>query len=249
MRDDIESSPFETVPTQVPGLDSGLLWVRESLIREDSVLARGTTLLDFLPEANKGNALDRGFGSYVLTLAQQAQNGWRPFWFAKVRTAEEIAVAFDTEEQVRQGIYWPAVLSTVDSANLLAYTADSDTYVAGTAYKFNYALQAYDGPTKVLIEYFASHTKPTIAAASGMQPRGGALDYAIGSITVPECLHGALTLSYQIPDNHPSYEGKTFSVTIPATVPTMRPSSFVISDGYKFMDGLYIQRRETAYAP
>ncbi len=249
MRDDIESSPFETVPTQVPGLDSGLLWVPEKLIQADSVLARGTTLLEFLPTADKGDALSRGFGSYVLTLAQQAQNGWRPFWFAKVRTPEEIAIPYDTEEEVRLGIYWPPVLQTVNPDNVLAYTADGDTYVAGTAYDFVYSQKAYDGPTKVLVEFFASHTKPTIPAANGMQPMGGVLDYAIGNITIPDCLHGELSLSYQIPDNHPTYVGKTFSKTIGATAPTTRPSSFVMRNGYKFMDGLFIQRRETAYAP
>jgi hypothetical protein len=249
MRDQAETSFFTTVPTALVGEDACVLYVKESDITASTVRTRGMTLSAFMPIVDKEDAVMRGFGEYVLTKQGDLQDGYRAFWFAKQRSPEEITTAYDTEEELRLGISWPAVLTTVNTGNLLAYTADGDTYVASTVWKFVYGKPAYDGPTKVLVEYFASHTKFTLGAAEGMQPMGGTLDYGIGSVSFPPCLHGNFRLTYEIPENHPNYPGQGIYQDFAATTPPMRPTSFVLRDGYRFENGLYIRRRETAFAP
>lgn len=249
-RDAQEPCLFTTVPTALASESAGLLYVPEKAVKEGSIPPEGTKLKDFMPKANKADAQPRGFGDYVFTQQGDLQDGYRSFWFSKVRSPEEIAVAFRTEDEQRLGVYWPAVLGTVVAGNLLAYLPDGvSTYVASTVWDFVFSKPAYDGPTKVRVEFFASHAPFTIPAAAGMQPMGGVLDYGIGSVTVPECLHGAFTLSYVIPANHPNYPEQSVSKDFAATTPTTRPESFVLRDGYRFENGLYIRRRETAYEP
>lgn len=238
-----------TVPTALVNVSSGLLWVPEALVKENSIPARGTTLREFMPLVNKGRAIVDGFGGYKLTMAGELQDGWRAFWFAKERSAEEIATAYLTETNIRLGILWPAVLTSGTSANVLTKKDGGGTYVSGTAYKFVYGKPAYDGPTKVVTEFFASHTDFSIGTPSGMQPTGCTLDYGIGSISIPPCLHGSVTLQYVIPSDHPTYGAATYSDTFAATTPATRPGTVVLSDGYGFENGIYIRRKETAYEP
>jgi hypothetical protein len=248
-KESLETNPFMTVPTALVSVSSGLLWVPESAVKEDSLPARGTTLRDFMPNVHKGRAIVDGFGGYKLTMAGELQDGWRAFWFAKERTAEQIATAYLTETEIRLGMLWPAVLSGGTSANVLTKKDGGGTYVSGTAYKFTYAKPVYDGPTKVVTEFFASHTDFSIATPSTMQPMGCTLDYGIGSISIPPCLHGSVTLEYVIPSDHPTYAAATFSDTFAATTPATRPNTLVLRDGYRFENGIYIRQKETAYAP
>ncbi len=245
-----ELTEFSTLPTPVGEESGALLWVPERKVREGNIPARGTTLKDFMAgKVSKGDAVGRGFGDYVFTRQGDLADGWRGFYFAKARTAEQIAMAYQTEEEIRLGIFWPAVLASGTSSNIRSYNDAGGAYVSGTAYKFTYAKPAYDGPTRVVTEFFASHAPFSIGTPAGMQPTPCTLDYAIGSISIPACLHGEVTLEYTIPSDHPNYEGKTFSSTTPATVPATRPSTLVMSDGYRFENGVYIRRKETAYAP
>lgn len=248
MRDNLESSPFETMPTQVPGLDSGLLWVPEKLIQEDTPQAPGTKLKDFLPQANKGDALDRGYGDYVLSLAQPAQQGWRPFWFAKERSPEEIAVAFRTKPGLTMGMYWPPVISTPVAAYLMAYDENGDSYVDQIVWDFAYADKAYRGPTKIVEEYFASHAPITFSLPDRMQEQGDFFDYGLGSVTIPPSLHGSFTLEVVIPESS-RRPTQTFTKIISATTPATRPDEVVIDIDDNFDAGIFIAKKVTAYKP
>lgn len=251
-REPQELTEFTSLPTPVGSESAGLLWVPERVIREGGIPPLGTTLKNFMPgKVSKGDAVGRGFGDYVFTRQGGLEGGWRSFYFARVRSSGEIATAFRTETQIRLGMSWPAVLTSVATGNLLAYNDAGGTYIASTVWKPVYAVPEYDGPTKVVVEWFASHAPFSLGAASGMQPTGLVLDYGIGSVSIPPCLHGTVTLRYEIPSNHPNYPAQGIEDTFPATTPVTRPSTLVLSDGFRFEEenGLYIRRRETAYAP
>lgn len=250
MRAGPEQTLFTTIPTQVVGVRACVLYVPEAKLRDETNTAEGTTLAAFMAGTiNKGDALVRGFGAYVLTQAGELTNGLQAFYFAKQRTTEEIGTAFRSMKGVRQGIPWPAVFGSMDTGNLLAYDDDGTTsYVQGTVWKPVWAKKYYDGPVSTLEEWFASHAPFDIPLTSGMQPRSEVFDYGVGSYTLPECLHGELTLSYVI-EECTRRPAQTASMTFDATTPTSRPSEIVLQDGQTFEDGLYIRKRLKAYEP
>lgn len=245
-----ETGLFTTVTTDVPGVDACVLQVPEKLFKEDTNTSEGIALKDFMVAegASKEDALDRGYGDYVLTGPGPEASGMRAYYFAKPRTTEESGTAYRSMQGVRLGIPWPAVFGSMSTGNLLAYDSDGTSYVQGTVWKPNWSKKFYDGPVTVLEEWFASHVPFTIPAASGMQPRSEVFDYGVGSYTLPECLHGSLTLSYEIGEST-QRPAQTASMTFDATTPTTWPAYIVLQDGQTFEKGLYIRRRLKAFAP
>ncbi len=248
MRDPAETSFFTTVPTALVGEDAVVLYVKESEITDSTVRTLGMTLTAFMPLLPKEDAELRGYGSYVLTKAGELADGMRAFWFAKQRSPEEIATAFDSDEGLRQGIYWPPVLNTVVTANLLAYDANLETYVASIVWDFSWTRKAWRGPTKVKVEYFASHEPFEVTVPTAMQDEGDFFNYGIGSMTLPPCLHGYLDLYVDIPESsrHPA---QTFERVMLATSLTNWPDTLVIDMDPSFDRGIYILKVTTAYKP
>jgi hypothetical protein len=129
-------------------------------------LSPGTTLANALPGMSKGDALVRGFGSYVFTDNGPVENGWHGFWFARPFTAGEITTPFRSVTELRGGIYRPAVLGGINTFQFKAYDGDGAPYTADSIWDFD-VRDSYDGVTKVLIEYFASHQPHNITVANG----------------------------------------------------------------------------------
>ena len=247
-RDPREDCPLETIATLKPGEVAGLLWVPEAAIRSNFSLAPGTTLANALPGVSKGDALVRGFGSYVFTDNGPVQDGWHGFWFARPFEAAEITTPFRSVTELRGGIFWPAVMGGFSVYNFQAYDGDGVKYTADVIWDFNIR-DSYDGPTKVLIEYFASHTPHSITTPTSMQPEGGTFYYGVAQVTLPKCLHQALTLTYSTGQNNSRYPWQTFSKTFPATNLTQWPETITVDDGETFDNGLYIRRKVTGYRP
>lgn len=231
-----------------PGEVGALLWVREEFLRGNTTLTPGTALSAFLPSAPKGDAISRGFGAYVFTEAGPADSGWHGFWFSRVFSSGEKTTAFRTMTEVRKGIYWPPVCAGLNVQNFQAYDGDGTEYTADVIWDFNIR-DAYDGPTRVVIEYFASHEPHTISAPTSMQPEGGTFFYGVGQVTLPKCLHPALTLEYSTGNASTRFPYQVFSKTFPATNLTEWPSTIIDDDGEVFDNGLYIRRKVTAYRP
>jgi hypothetical protein len=244
-----ETCLFTTVPTVLAGEDACVLYVPEKEMWEGMPgRALGTTLADFLPGVDKAGALDRGYGGYVLTQAGELAKGLRGFRFVRVRTPEEIAVAFRAMPSIQQGLYWPPVLNTVVAANLMQYDETGVAYVAGMVWDFAWTRMAYRGPTKVVEEYFASHAPFALVVGTSMREIGGTFDYGVGSMTLPPCLHGTLNLSFTLAESS-RYPTQTFSKTFSATNVTNWPGSYVLDEQQTFDGLLYIKKRVTAYMP
>lgn len=250
MRDPRETTPFETRDTVKPGEVAGLLWLPEGKIRGDFTLAAGTTLQAAFATlaVNKGDALTRGFGSYVFTDNGPIEAGWHSFWFARPFTSGEKTTAFRTLTDVQRGIYWPPVYNGANVRNFQAYDSNSVLYTADVIWDFDLR-DAYDGPTQVLIEYFASHESHNIQAPTVMQPEGGTFYYGVAQVSIPRCLHPSLTLTYSTGTNSSRYPLQEFSKTFPATNLTAWPATQVVDDSEKFEGGLFIRRKVTAYRP
>ena len=247
-RDPREDCPFQTVATLKPGEVAGLLWVPESAIRGDFTLSPGTTLATALPGVSKGDALVRGFGSYVFTDNGPVENGWHGFWFARPFTAGEITTPFRSVTELRGGIYWPAVLGGINTFQFKAYDGDGAPYTADNIWDFD-VRDSYDGVTKVLIEYFASHQPHNITVPTVMQPEGGTFYYGVGQLNLPKCLHPQVTLSYSTGTSNSRYPYQMFSKTFPTTSVTAWPATITVDDGETFDNGLYIRRKVTGYRP
>lgn len=248
-REGSETTRFTTVATPIAGVRSCVVYVPEEWLDDDTDTSEGILLKNFMPrKVDLGRAMRRKYGDHALTRAGELVDGLQAFWFAKVRTPEQIAVAFRSMNGVRLGIPWPAVFGSMSTGNLLAYDSDGNSYVQGTVWKPNWTKKYYDGPVSVLEEWFASHEPFDIPTASGMQPRSEVFDYGVGSFTLPECLHGSLTLSYVIEES-PARPAQTASMTFDATNMTAWPNFIVLQDGQTFEDGLYIRRRLKAFKP
>lgn len=248
MRDSREQTPFETVPTLKPGELAGMLWVNEDALRATTPLTLGTTLANFLPGVPKGDALRRGFGSYVFTNDGPKEGGWHGFYFARAFSSEEKTTAFRTMTEVRGGSYWPPVLSGASVRNFQAYDGNGSQYTADVIWDFNLR-DSYDGPTRVVIDFFASHEPHTISMPTSMQPEGGTFYYGVAQVSIPKCLHPLLGLGYSTGSNSTRFPLQTFSKIFPATNMTDWPASIVIDDGEVFDNGIYLRRRVTAYRP
>lgn len=248
MRDAREQSPFETVSTVMPGLLSGLLWVHETHLLASTALTPGTTLANFVTAAPKGDARAKGFNDYVFTDFGPVDSGWHGFYFAKPFSAEQKTTAFRSVPDVRGGIYWYPVYASGNITNFQAYDNDGVKYTADVIWDFNIR-DGYDGPTRCVIEYFASHEPFTIAAPTTMQPEGGTFYYGVGQVSLPRCLHPEITLTYSTGVNNARYPLQTFSKTFPATNLTEWPATQIVDDGQTFDNGIYIRRTVTAYRP
>jgi hypothetical protein len=248
MRDTREQTPFETVATLKPGELAGLLWVNEDALRAATPLTLGTTLANFLPGVPKGDALRRGFGTYVFTNDGPKEGGWHGFYFARVFSSEQKTTAFRTMTEVRGGIYWPPVLTGANVRNFQAFDGDGGLYTADVIWDFQIR-DSYDGPTRVVIEYFASHEPHTIAMPTSMQPEGGTFYYGVAQVSIPKCLHPLLQLNYSTGSASTRFPLQTFSKSLPATNMTEWPASIVIDDGEVFDNGIYLRRKVTAYRP
>lgn len=187
---------------------------------------------------------------YQLTNTEKAGVLRRRFYFTKTRSSEEIGTAIKTSYEVDPGFYWPPVLTSIN-----VYPRDDGTYTFKPIYK-----EAYQGPTRLLIEEFLSPVTFSIPTYQAMMPQGAdavvqvvgsSKDWIIGRIVLKACLHGAL--SYVLPLDPPVTEGIITYVQgalfIPATTMTDWPATLVIDDRQREVPGGWLRRKVTAIRP
>ena len=239
------------MPTPLVGEDACVLYVREKDVKATPARVPGTTLADFMPWLDKADALRRGFGTYVLSQSGELAGDMRAFYFVRPRSPEESAIPYRVLSGIRQGLYWPPVLSEVVGTNLARSESDGTSYVDQVVWDFHFFNQAYRGPTSVREEWYASHEPFDIPPAVGLQDEGGVFDYGVGSVTLPSCLHGYLELTFATGPDNPHYPDQTFSKIFLPTYPTAWPSSLVLEDEQSFDpgSGLYIRKRLVALRP
>jgi hypothetical protein len=247
-RDKREDCPFETVPTKMPGVLTGVLWVHEKYLLASAAMTVGTKLGNFLPAAPHGDARAQGYNDYVFTDFGPVQEGWHAFYFARPFSTGEKTTAFRTTTVYQGGIYWPPVFAGASIYNFQAYDADGVKYTADTIWDFNIR-DSYDRLTKTIVEYFASHEPHTFSTPTLMQPEGGTFYYGVGQVTLPRCLHPEILLTYSTGVNNSRYPLQSFSKTFPATNLTEWPGTETIDDAEVFDEGIYIRRKVTAYRP
>ena len=187
---------------------------------------------------------------YQLTHTEKAGVLRRRFYFTKTRSAEEIATPISSNYRIDRSGYWPTVLEAVR-----IFPREDGTYTFKPYYK-----EAYQGPTRVLIEEFFSPVKFEIPTYEAMLPRGadevlqvvGSIkDWSIGRLVLKSCLHGAL--SYVLPLDPPVSEGIVTYIQAMLQVPTTGltdwPATVVLDDDQREVLGGWLRRKETAIRP
>lgn len=187
---------------------------------------------------------------YQLTHAEKAGVLRRRFYFTKTRSAEEIATTIKSSYEVDPSFYWPPVLTGIN-----VYPRDDGTYTFKPIYK-----EAYQGPTRLLIEEFFSPVPFTIPTYEAMMPQGadevvqvvGSIkDWSIGRLVLKSCLHGVI--SFVLPLDPPVSEGiLTYvqgSLFIAATNMTDWPATLVLDDRPREVLGGWLRRKVTAIRP
>jgi hypothetical protein len=255
-----EPTVFETLPTEDVAEVTALLRVHEDKMRGDTVITPGTTLADFMPGVDKGDALRRGFGSYILTRPGPKESGWHSFYFAKPKTDAEKEVPFRTTVRTRN-LPWDAVLLDLQGGNSSRVeTQDSGVGDTGgstsntrtrTEFENRYRLiPGINYPTEVIEEEFQSATPWDQLEATRPVPTQVRIFYKGAQLSI-DCLHEDVIVppdedDFQREDGYgnPSAAELPPGQFMPATVPT-RWTIYVVDDDQDFRNGLYYRKRVT----
>jgi hypothetical protein len=194
--------------------------------------------------------------AYLLIHAEKAGTLQRRFIFAPPLTRESAQTPFRSYYETEPSMFWPKVL-----LSLKAYRrAETDAYIIRPRYK-----EAYQGPTRVLIEEFYSPTPFEIPLYEPMVDRGlneeigfeyydgvdGPYWLSVGSLNLDSCLHPAISIT--VPLNPVIAIGivtyTTASLSDTATNYTDWPDTLVIDDRQREVLGGWARRRVTALRP
>ncbi len=196
------------------------------------------------------------FQSYRLIQANKAGYQLRSFYFAPNLSRESAQTPYRSYYETEPSMYWPKVL-----LSLKAYRrSETNAYIVRPRYK-----EAYQGPTRVLIEEFYSPTPFEIPLYEPMVDRGlneeigfeyydgldGPYWLSVGSLNLDSCLHTAISIT--VPLNPVIEIGivtyTTASLWDTATNYTDWPDTLVIDDRQREVLGGWVRRRVTALRP
>lgn len=236
---------------QVPGTintRSLVLWVDEKYFDANTTLVAGTTLTNFMSakEIPKGDALD-SYGSLVYTGQEERANGCLRFCFVPAFSAEDIATPVLSIAEFKSAMQWPAVLENLYAANFLAKDKEGANYLADVTYT-PYVKEGYSDATRTLEETFVSQTKFNISLSASFRPQPIQFYFGVGSFSLSETLHPLVEFNVVLGPNN-RYPYQVFTASFPATNYTDWPASMIVKDEQKFVNGLWIRTRLTAYKP
>lgn len=232
-----------------------ILHVRERYFDSSVVLTQGTTLSNFMSDKDieKGTAISQGFGNYTYSKQLDKEENMLRFVFLPPGLTPTL---FNSYPNLEPSMYWPKVLT-----EMRAYRrAQDDTYTIRCKYK-----DAYQGPTRTLVEEFYSPVPFDIPAYTPMLERGlvdevgfayyigmsGPYWMSVGSLNLDSCLHPAINII--VPVEPPIqigviiYSQATLYDT--ATNYTDWPATLVIDDRQQETLGGWIRKKVTAYRP
>jgi hypothetical protein len=192
--------------------------------------------------------------SYRLVHIAKAGKMRRQFFFAPNLSRETALVAYNSSADIDPSMFWPAVL-----LSLASYKRLDGSYITRPRYK-----NAYQGPTRVLIEEFFSpvpfeipHYEPMIDRSVndeiGFTYSIGLETYyqSVGSVNLLLCLHDEIDISVPLDPaltvGGVSYVNAAFYEA--ATNYTDWPDSIVVDDRQREVLGGWLRRRVTAYRP
>ena len=110
--------------------------------------------------------------------------------------------------------------------------------------------EAYSGPCKALITEQWTVNPVTISGVTYMQPTGIFFDFPMTrNFSIPECLHGAITLNEVVGSSHPTLAPATTNKTFAATNFTDWPNSIIAGVQQAPYRGGYRTRTTLVYKP
>lgn len=193
-----EPCTFKTLRTPNVAERACVLYVPEKYFKDTTNTAAGTTLKDFLPGVDKADALNRGFGLYLLTDTEEAPAGYQAFTFAKPKTAKQQRVPFKTRTY-HEPHYWPdwmRAMYAIEDATVPyeIATATGSQYVDRVLDR----VEIIDGgnyETSITVEEFfnAEPTPETEFSSITPQPTTVSWNY-LGSSGSLSCLHPLVTI-------------------------------------------------------
>lgn len=195
----------------------------------------------------KAESIPSALQSYKL-INHQGVGGGRMFSFALVASP---STAFKSKRKVLPSMYWPPVLTS-----LPYWQKTNGDYVFRPVYK-----DAYDGPTKILIEEFFSLEEFNIPVPTdvmrpltyeGLLEVVGATDYdsARGYLSLKSCLRGTYTFTLAIPAvTIGAVTSSQATMIVPATNTGDWPDTVTIDDDQQEVSGGFLRRKITAYKP
>jgi hypothetical protein len=195
------------------------------------------------------------FQSYRLVYAKKSGYQLRSFYFAPPITTEEAETPFRTYYETEPSMFWPKVMLSFQTYKRIT----DDQWITRPTYK-----EAYQGPTRVLIEEFYSPTPftipiyaPLIASAANVEigaaiaSTAGLYWASVGTLSVESSLHPSIVII--VPLDPPitvgviSYLMATASVA--GTTYTDWPDTLVVDDRQREILGGFVRRRVTAIRP
>ncbi len=251
-----------------------VLWVPEKFFNAATSTPRYTTLTNFMASKDipKMDAIDQGFGTYILTGALPKANGCLRFIFNKDKTATEIATLVSTPYRRFESVEWPSELRYLYGVSGVERVTDtysepyqSPNYLGnGTADRLTKSrpfmrdryelIPGGNYRTEVLVEEFFSH-KPIPTQEEQMIPTVVAYNYATmqnslvclhDDIFVPELEQVTILQDFgTIRTQHSDFSGQFF----PRTNYVSLPAQFVWRDILTERDGGFFRQRLTAFAP
>ena len=144
---------------------------------------------------------------------------------------------------------WPAVLQSwrVQPVSRRPEPGADPTY-DDMAFTY-YMKKAWSGICKATVQVAWSKTKPLFTALEAMTPTTIQVDWPIGRVDVPSCLHEAISFSGTTGSEHPLYGLILFNYTVPATNYTDWPASLVVDYDVTPYKGGYLIKKTRVYKP
>ncbi len=253
-----ETTHFYTLPTEDVAEDVAVLRVIESAIRADTVRTVGTALKDFMPDQPKGDAIDRGFGDYILTRPGPKEDGYHSYFFAKPKTAAQMAVPFRSTPRA-EVIPWPTMMRNLHGgmARRIAFREadvfyDSQINNERTVREFVDKYEKIPGgqyATEIVVEEFQSPTPWPQLEVQTLVTTTVRYFYKGTQLSL-DCLHDDVTIPEQLADfeldgdfGNPGAQEQPAGQFFPATRPK-KWQPYVLSDDQEFRNGLYYRVRK-----
>ena len=196
-----EQVRWEIFPVQDTLNERGvILWVDEKYFDETTTLVQYTTLSDFMSDKDipKGDAITRGFGSYIYTEQLPKTNGCLRFIFLKAKTEQQKWEVVKPVYPINEVTWWPnwllslyALKATIalqsEVGNLGASVSAND--VTGVRYLDRYIL--IPGGNFNTQHYVETYFSPTpLVGMVATEPRPTTIVYsALGLSNSIDCLH------------------------------------------------------------
>jgi hypothetical protein len=244
---------LEPLATPVPGRLAMRFRVPKSLTRQRDMPTPNETTFSACTLPNKIRVDE--FGSYLFIKDEEGPSGYHEFIFAPALTREQVQTPYRSYYETEPSMFWPKVW--ISSKNYRR--VDNDQYSIKSKYR-----EAYQGPTRVLIEEFYSPTPFEIPVYEPMSDGAvneeigreitvGSYTYwwSFGTFVVEQCLHPAFAIVVPISPSI-TVNSVTYSeayATADGTTMEDWPETLVVDDRQREILGGWVRRRVTALRP